>query len=285
MTGPAPILRVLSLGAGVQSTTLALMAAHGAIERPDVAIFADTQWEPRAVYEHLHWLMSPNVLPFLVQVVTAGNLRQAVLDRRNTTGGRFSSVPWFTLGKKGKKGRGRRQCTREYKLEPIKREVRRLLDKKPRAFIKPNTVEMLIGISRDEAWRMKPSRVQYIRNKYPLLDLGMTRRDCYKWLRINDYPVVEPWEATAKRAPWPPKSACIVCPFTNDERWRDRKIRTPEEWQEAVFIDRQLRLGNTRGMRSEFVHDSCVPLDQASLDRDERQPDLFGEECEGMCGV
>jgi len=43
-------LRVLSLGAGVQSTTLALMAAHGEIEPPDCAIFADTQWEPRAVY-------------------------------------------------------------------------------------------------------------------------------------------------------------------------------------------------------------------------------------------
>jgi hypothetical protein len=38
-------LRVLSLGAGVQSTTLALMAAHGEIgPMPDCAIFADTGW-------------------------------------------------------------------------------------------------------------------------------------------------------------------------------------------------------------------------------------------------
>ena len=50
-------LRVLSLGAGVQSTTLALMAAHGEIgPMPDCAIFADTGWEPNAVYEHLAWL-------------------------------------------------------------------------------------------------------------------------------------------------------------------------------------------------------------------------------------
>lgn len=35
-------LRVLSLGAGVQSTTLALMMAHGEVEVPDAAIFADT---------------------------------------------------------------------------------------------------------------------------------------------------------------------------------------------------------------------------------------------------
>lgn len=38
-------LRALSLGAGVQSTTMALMAAHGEIgPMPDCAIFADTGW-------------------------------------------------------------------------------------------------------------------------------------------------------------------------------------------------------------------------------------------------
>lgn len=65
---PSPIrLRALSLGAGVQSTTIALLAAHGEIgPMPDCAIFADTGWEPRAVYDHLEWLMSGNVLPFPV---------------------------------------------------------------------------------------------------------------------------------------------------------------------------------------------------------------------------
>jgi len=58
---PSPIrLRALSLGAGVPSTTMALMAAHGEIgPMPDCAIFADTGWEPKAVYDHLSWLMSP----------------------------------------------------------------------------------------------------------------------------------------------------------------------------------------------------------------------------------
>mgnify|MGYP006407382703 CR=1 FL=1 len=46
-------LRVLSLGAGVQSSVLALMAAKGLVTKPDVAIFADTQWEPQSVYDHL----------------------------------------------------------------------------------------------------------------------------------------------------------------------------------------------------------------------------------------
>src|SRR5580765_8186785 len=78
-------LRVISLGAGVQSTTMALMAAHGEITpMPDCAIFADTQWEPQAVYDHLRWLSSPNVLPFPVHAVTAGNLRQDIMNRSKT---------------------------------------------------------------------------------------------------------------------------------------------------------------------------------------------------------
>ena len=71
-------LRVLSLGGGVQSTTLALMAAHGEIgPMPHCAVFADSGWEPKAVYEHLRWLMSPNVLPFPVHTVSGGDLRRS----------------------------------------------------------------------------------------------------------------------------------------------------------------------------------------------------------------
>ena len=73
-------LRVLSLGAAVQSTTLARMAAHGEIDpMPDCAIFADTGWEPKAVYEHLAWLRSPNVLPFPIHIVSAGDIRADLL--------------------------------------------------------------------------------------------------------------------------------------------------------------------------------------------------------------
>ena len=86
---------MLSLGAGVQSTTLALMAAHGEIgPMPDCAIFADTGWEPKAVYEHLAWLQSPNVLPFPVHIVSAGDLRADLLA--GARGERWASIPAFT---------------------------------------------------------------------------------------------------------------------------------------------------------------------------------------------
>ena len=71
--------RFLSLGAGVQSSTLALMIAHGELEPVEAAIFADTGWEPRKVYEWLDWLEQQ--LPFPVYRVQHGNLRSDTLAR------------------------------------------------------------------------------------------------------------------------------------------------------------------------------------------------------------
>ena len=129
-TDPCPDgirLRALSLGAGVQSTTLALMAARGEIgPMPDCAIFADTGWEPAAVYRHLDWLRSPGLLPFPVYVVMAGNIRDDLIA--GAEGHRWASIPAFTrtVNRSGRVSIGmiRRQCTKDYKIVPIRRKVR-----------------------------------------------------------------------------------------------------------------------------------------------------------------
>src|SRR3974390_579659 len=102
------MLSIISLGAGVQSTTMALMAAHGEITpMPDCAIFADTQWEPKIVYSHLDWLCSGNVLPFPVYRVTAGDLRQAAIDRSKPSSGRIAAIPWHIKMPNGDGAMGR----------------------------------------------------------------------------------------------------------------------------------------------------------------------------------
>lgn len=259
-------LRVLSLGAGVQSTTLALMAAAGEIgPMPDCAIFADTQWEPKSVYAHLDRLRAS--LPFPIHVVTAGDIRADILTRRNTTGGNFAAVPWYVEAPNGDKGMGRRQCTKEYKLRPIQRKVVELLGGRPKA-----GAEMWVGISRDEIGRMKESQVQYIVNRWPLIERDMTRRDCLNWLERNGHGE-------------PPKSACIGCPFHNDAMWRDLK-ENPTEWADAVEVDRAIR--HQPGIRGEqFMHRSMTPLESVDLRtaEDMGQINLFQNECEGMCGV
>ena len=265
-----PKLRILSLGAGVQSTTMALMAAHGEIgPMPDCAIFSDTQWEPKRVYEHLEWLMSPNMLPFPIHVVTAGNIREHILARSNTTGGRFASVPWHIRNPDGSAGMGRRQCTKEYKLRPVQRKVVELLDgKRPKA-----GAEVWIGISTDEILRVKGSRVQYIENRHPLIELRMNRWDCKQWLARHDYPE-------------PPKSSCIGCPFHSNAMWREMRENDPISWADALEVDEAIR-NQSRMRGTQFMHRKLVPLDEADLANasDRGQIDLFNNDCEGMCGV
>tara|TARA_R110001606_G_scaffold340650_1_gene488896 strand:- start:353 stop:583 length:231 start_codon:yes stop_codon:yes gene_type:complete len=58
-------IRILSLGAGVQSSTLALMIEKGLVPMIDAAIFADTGAEPKKVYEWLNWLEKQVSFPVL----------------------------------------------------------------------------------------------------------------------------------------------------------------------------------------------------------------------------
>lgn len=262
-------LRVLSLGAGVQSTTMALMAAHGEIgPKPDCAIFADTGAEPERVYRHFDWLRGQ--LPFEVHVVSAGNIKTDMLSGK--TNGR---PPFHILNPNGTKGFSRRQCTQDYKILPIQRKVRELIGLRPRQRgPKDVQVEQWIGISLDEAIRTKPSRLPYIKHRWPLIERRMSRQDCLRWLTEHQYPT-------------PPKSACVFCPFHSDSMWRDMKANDPKAWVEAVEIDRAIR---DRGMLlrgTPFLHPSLRPLTDVDLSTHEErgQLNLFLNECEGMCGL
>lgn len=270
-----PQLRVISLGAGVQSTTLALLAAHGEITpMPDAALFADTGWEPRGVYGHLEWLRSGNVLPFPIHIVSNGNIRQALTSK--TPG--YAAVPFFLKNPNAERGMGRRQCTHEFKLKPLWWKYREMIGKGRRDPIAAGAVEVWIGISTDEAARMKPATASWMMNRWPLIELRMDRNDCVKWLERHDYPI-------------PPKSSCLGCPYHNDAYWRHLRDTSPDEWNDAVTVDHAIRSGgtaaNARMKRNQFMHSSLQPLDEVDLStlEDHGQLNLFNNECEGICGV
>jgi hypothetical protein len=285
---PGP-LRILSLGAGVQSTTMALMAAHGLIgPMPDAAIFADTGAEPQAVYDHLRWMMSPNVLPFPVHIVSAGNIIEGI--EAMVAGRRWVSIPAFVADKTGRGGPIPRQCTKEYKIVPIHRKLREMVGVAPRQSMRshlklkrkeplPVLVEQWIGISADEAHRMKPSGHDWVENRWPLLELRMRRSDCLTWLERNAYPA-------------PPKSSCTFCPFHDTAMWRDLKDNHPAAWEQALAVDALIAPGapatETRsGTKPMYLHRSLKRLADVDLSTPEEngQGWMFGEECEGVCGV
>lgn len=241
----------ISLGAGVQSSTMALMAKHGEITpMPDAAIFADTQAEPASVYEWLDWLEKQ--LPFPIYRVSKGNLATDALTMKRgyvrplVPLWRSNGVPLW------------RHCTAEYKVLPIIRKLRELTGKRK--------VRQWIGISLDEADRMRPSRESWIENCWPLIEKRMKRKDCLDWMEAHNYPS-------------PPRSACVFCPYHSDSEW----LRlSPEEFTRAAEWEQQFQRVYSR--EPAFIHQSLVPLSEVSF-RHERQLNLFRNECEGMCGV
>lgn len=279
------MIRILSLGAGVQSTTVFLMSCKGVLPRLDHAVFADTQWEPAEVYTHLAWLEQvgkEHGIP--VHRVTAGNLRRDVIEwqaaRRQKK--RRARMPLFVLNPDGSPGAVNRQCAAIYKIEPITAFLRReVLGLKPKQRgPKTPIIDHWYGISADESHRMRDSRHPWARNVYPLcgipdqlLPKPFTRQSCLMWLREH-YP-----------DRYVPRSACIGCPYHSDEEWR--RIRSnPEHWQDAVEFDDAIR--GYDGLRGTcYVHAARVPLRDVDLstDYDRGQGALFGNECEGMCGV
>ena len=271
--------RSLSLGAGVQSTVLALMAERGEYDlpKPDVAIFADTGWEPPSVYEHLEWL--ENQLSFEVVRVGAGNIRDNILSGTSPDGNNYLGIPAFLIQADGSNALAARQCTTKYKIKPINRYLKRRLGFTPgRRAPKHVHVEIWMGISADEVLRQKESREEWATNRYPLIELGFSRAQLQAWFREN-YP-----------DRYLPRSACIGCPYHTDGEWKWLKANDPASFEDAVFVDRALRevpvVRNAITRKgSAFLHHSRIPLSDVALDDVSDYDSLMEEECEGLCGI
>lgn len=248
-------MKVISLGWGVQSFTLAAMVALGELEPVDAAIHADTLHESQLTYEFAErwtgWLEDHGV-----RIVTVRNTTNALPD------GKVVDIPAFTQTTYTK-GQIRRQCTEEWKIDPMRRWLQANRNKQP--------VEQWIGISLDEFQRMKDSDVKYISHRWPLIDRHMTRHDCEKWLTAHGIEI-------------PPKSACTFCPFHNTSEWR-RIMANEHDRAEAVAVDRAIR--KARPPYDLFVHPSRKPLEDVDLRTMEEkgQMSLWDNECSGVCGI
>lgn len=310
-------MRILSLGAGVQSSTIFLMGCYGELQERlgetfDCAIFADTGWESKEVYEWFKFLKSEGEKHGVkIHTVTAKNRETNAVrnikddalvslvrgDKAN--GKRQASLPYFVLGpeetmkrseigkdvkfriisqKEGmltfkRLGMIRRQCTGEYKIIPIEKLQRKLVGYEPRKRIPAGTVETWKGISTDEMQRASMSAVKWIEFYYPLIELRMSRDDCKSWFE-------------KKGLPGPPRSSCLGCPYHSKNEWRHIKNNSPDEWEETVSFDKAIR--KCGGMRGDvFLHDSRMPLDEVDLStpEDHGQMSFFDDECAGICGV
>jgi hypothetical protein len=264
-------IHIISLGAGVQSSTMALMAAKGEITpMPKAAIFADTKAEPKSVYSWLDWLEKQ--LPFpVIRVVYKAGLTRAIersLETRIISG----TPPWFTKNESGEVVLVSRACTHDFKVHPVQMKVRELSGAKRG---EKGKAVLWIGISTDEVMRIKDSRYPHQVHRWPLIEAKMNRNNCLAWMERNGLPK-------------PSKSSCVYCPYHSNAHWREIKDNDPAGWAESIRIDNLIREGVRRnGKPPMFVHRSCKPLAEVDLSTEEErgQLSMFNNECEGMCGV
>ena len=293
------IWNVLSLGAGVQSSCLALMAEHGEVKDKDgneinldFAIFSDTKGEKPEVYKWLDWL--EDQVSFPIYRVDKGSLEDEVLNLKNRKKDGVAYmpkvIPNFARFPNGDVSVAMgRTCTAQYKIFPIKKKLREICGiKRGQKYV---TINQWIGISSDEMQRMKSSTDNWIKNEFPLVDMRMDRNACKKWVTENGYPE-------------PPRSSCYYCPFHSDYEWRKMRNDYPEQFEKAIQFDQKMRdLGKKDPkLKPElFLHRSAIPLKDVDLDNDidKGQMVMFGDgnygevitvmdfssECEGMCGV
>ena len=201
---------VLSYGGGHQTAGMLAMIKLGKLPRPDVIVFADTGGEIPETYHHLENYAKPLAdeleIPFRIAVHTNKGKEETLYDFAY----RYKWIPQPF----------QRTCTNQFKIQVIHKALRPYKGKEP--------VNVWIGISTDEAHRRKESRVKWINNVYPLIDNGISRKDC-------DAAMVE------IEMPIPPKSGCYFCPFNRTTRWREIRIHTPDLYQRAIALEENAR--------------------------------------------
>ena len=268
-------LRILSLGAGVQSSTLLMKIYNGVIKPVDYAIFADTGNEPQEVYDWFEFITDKVKDKIKILIVNNDRNTGDITKDLLSSEGFHASIPVHVKNANGKKGMTLRTCTDRYKIQPINKKIREILGVKT---LRGQLVEIVMGISLDEIQRVKRPPNKWAINTYPLIEQRITREMCLDYFKELGLPQ-------------PPKSACIICPYHDNTEWLRIKENNPKEFESAIEFDKQLREKKDSTFVSKldgelYLHPKLIPLDQVNLrERKDYQFSLFDDECDGYCGV
>lgn len=229
-------LDILSYGAGTPSTTLALMSCENIRHGPpypnpkvpiyDAVIFCDLHSEPSWVYAQAE---------FTAAVCQAAGIPFYWLDSdlygdftNNFGRARTACLPFWTLSEDGKRGRMPRQCTYDYKIKVIEKFVRyELLFYRPRQRTIPLDIHahrLHMGIMWEERQRAKESKQRLFVNRYPLVEMGWTRAECYKYNK-------EIWSMETRA------SCCLFCPFHTNFFYHYIREYEPHCYACACLVD------------------------------------------------
>lgn len=247
-------MKILSCGAGMQSTALALMSCekkmlaeklskrnlvgqtrmfsdelYPHVPIYDAIIFADLGFEAPWVYQQVAFIAKAcrkAKIPFIVLDMPLYD------DYINKFGkSRVVSVPFWTIGEDGKKAKLRRNCTMDMKIYAIEKYVRwNLLGYAKGQRLKREDIdghEMHIGFSWEERRRMSDNPNPMFKNRFPLVDMCAERPDNYKY-------VLEKWGLETKA------SACCICPFHQNYFFKYLRENHETHYNAVVRMDELL---------------------------------------------
>lgn len=270
-------MKILSCGAGQQSTALALMSCENAIAKKannkpkfplvpvyDAIIFCDLGIEREWVYKQVIFLKERCEkfgIPFYI--LQNRNLKEDFVNNYGVN--RVTLIPFWSLSADGKKGKMRRHCTIDYKILQIQNFVKwNLLKYKKGERIKSIDIqnhEMHFGFSYEEKHRSFESKHKLFVNKYPLVEMKLTRKDNYAYVK-------ETWGLETKG------SACLCCPFHTNFFFYECKCNCQKDFSTILAIDEKLENGIPN--KRIGVPDSKVFISKSR----KRIRDLTKEECQ-----
>ncbi|MBA4698511.1 MAG: hypothetical protein H2212_03675 [Ruminococcus sp.] len=221
----------------MQSTALALMSCENVItpnKYPHVPVydliaFCDLGKEPPWVIDQAKFIQASCENVGIKFEILESPLYRDYLN--NFGKSRVVSIPFWTVGEDGKKGKMMRNCTMDYKIELIQKFVRwSLLGYKKGQRTKPEDIkahEMHIGFSAEESRRCKNNPNKMFVNCFPLVEMNLERKDNYAYIR-------DIWGLETKA------SACTFCPFHRNYFFNHLKHAYPEEYRELINFDEML---------------------------------------------
>lgn len=238
-------MRVISLGGGVQSTALCVLATQGKLGRVDAALFANVGDDS----EH------PATLRYVREVLTpwASAHGLGVHELHRTTKAGYIETLWGRLTKPGQRAttipvRGEngapqsRHCTVDFKVDVVWKWLRE------QGASKTKPARVLIGISTDEYHRAtskpSPGRVK----EYPLIDMGISRDGCEQIIRDAGLPV-------------PGKSSCFFCPWHSEQTWAEMRRDTPQLFAASAGLEAMMQARSAAlGERPVYLTDKGARL-------------------------
>jgi hypothetical protein len=242
----------MSYGGGKQTVAIITLILEGKLPKPDLIVMADTSYEVTTTFEYLNQVVQPALKEIGLQVEIAGH----DLAKHDLYKSGKLLLPAFTR-QNGTVGKLPTFCSDEWK----QRVIRRWLREKG-----VNDTDVWLGISLDEAERMKPSGLNWYRHIYPLIEiLPMHRSQCVNQILSYGWKV-------------PHKSRCKFCPNQSPLAWKQLKDLENGDFDLALALDAEIRTKDP----NVYLHPSGLPLGKG-VEQTERQSDMFDGCDSGYC--